>query len=180
MFRHARAIDPEARELRLAWKDPLASAALSHGLSGVEALRAIIDATTPPPPIALLMNIWLVEAAVGRVVFEGEPGEEHYNAIGSVHGGFAMTILDFALGCAIGSQLPAGIGYATTDVQTRFIRAISHTSGRVRCEGKVIHVGRTTGVSEARLSDAAGKILATGTTACAIFRGGDRRVSTSP
>ena len=169
MFGATRIIDSAARELRLAWKDPLVTAARVRDLSGLEALRALIADGTPPP-IMVLMNIWPVEFSDGRAVFEGEPGEEHYNPIGSIHGGFAMTILDSALGCSIHTKLPAGVGYATTDVQTRFVRGISHASGRVRCEGTVLHVGRTTAISEARLTDASGKLLATATTACAIFR----------
>lgn len=169
MFENMRTIDPIARELHLTWQDPHATAALMRESSGIEALRTLMERRLAPP-IMVLMNIWPVEVEDGRIVFEGEPGEEHYNPIGSIHGGFAMTILDSALGCAIHTKLPAGVGYATTDVQTRFIRGISHASGRVRCEGNVIHIGRTTAISEARLTDASGRILATATTACAIFR----------
>ena len=169
MLEDTRTVDPTTRELRLTWQDPHATAALMRETSGIEALRTLMERGRRPP-IMVLMNIWLVEVGDGRIVFEGEPGEEHYNPIGSIHGGFAMTILDSALGCAIHTKLPAGVGYATTDVQTRFIRAISHESGRVRCEGNAIHVGRTTAISEARLTDASGRLLATATTACAIFR----------
>ncbi len=171
MVHDSRIVDAAARELKLAWKDPAELAARMRDLSGIDALRTLV-AEGSPPPIMVLMNIWLAEVYDGRVVFEGEPGEEHYNPIGSIHGGFAMTILDSALGCSIHTKLPAGVGYATTDVQTRFIRGISHASGRLRCEGTAIHVGRTTAVAEARLTDAAGKLLATATTACAIFRPG--------
>ncbi len=164
-----RTIDAAAREMYVRWNDPHAIADAVRALSGVEALRAVVASHTAPP-IMLLMNLWLTEVDVGRVVFEGEPGEEHYNPIGMVHGGFALTILDSALGCAVHSTLPAGVGYATTDVQTRFIRGLSRQTGRVRCEATTVHVGRTTGIAEARLTDSAGKLLATGTTACAIFR----------
>jgi len=169
MLHDIRTVDRTTRELRLTWQDPLATAALVRESSGIEALRMLIDRRLLPP-IMVLMNIWPIEVDDGRIVFEGEPGEEHYNPIGSIHGGFAMAILDSALGCAIHTKLPAGVGYATTDVQTRFIRGISLESGRVRCEGNVIHIGRTTAVSEARLTDASGRLLATATTACAIFR----------
>lgn len=139
-------------------------------MSGLEALRTMVSGKVSPPPIALLLGFALVQVEEGRAVFEGVPAEYHYNPIGVVHGGFALTLMDSALGCAVHSTLPAGVAYTTTDVQVRFVRAITKDTGLVRCEAKVVHVGRSTGISEGRLTDRSGKILATGTTACAIFR----------
>jgi len=139
-------------------------------MSGIDALRAIAEGRAPAPPIAVLMNFSITEVEEGRVVFEGEPQEYHYNPIGVVHGGFALTLLDSTLGCAVHSTLPAGVGYTSTDVQTRFIRGITIETGRVRCEATVLHVGRTTAIAEAKLTDRSGKLLAVGTSACAIFR----------
>ena len=158
------------RERIVRWEDPLASAAALRGLSGIEAMRAVRDGTVPPPPIARLMNFTFTEVDEGRVVFEGYPGEEHYNPIGVVHGGFALTLFDSAMGCAVHTTLPPGVAYTTTDVQVRFIRGITKDSGPVRCEATVVHVGRSTAVAEAKLRDGAGRILGTGTTACAILR----------
>jgi uncharacterized protein (TIGR00369 family) len=159
-----------ARERVVRWQDPHASRAFVAGLSGLEAMRALLAGSVPPPPMAMLMNIRVVEVDDGRIVFEGEPGEEHYNPIGLVHGGFALTIMDSALGCAIHTKLPAGTGYATTDIQVRLLRGLTKDTGRVRCEGRVQHIGRTIGVAEGTLVDSSGKLLATGTTACAIIR----------
>jgi uncharacterized protein (TIGR00369 family) len=153
------------RERTVRWDDPKAFVEATRGLSGIEALRLAIMA-----PIGALMNFRLVEVNEGHVVFEGEPAEYHYNPIGLVHGGFALTLMDSALGCAIHSALPAGVGYASTDLQVRFVRPITGETGFVRCEGRTVHVGRTTAIADGRLTDATGKLLATGTTACAIFR----------
>ena len=158
------------RERLVTWEDPLASAGALRDMSGLEAIRAVRDGRVPPPPIAKLMNFTIVEVDEGRVVFEGYPGEEHYNPIGVVHGGFALTLFDSAMGCAIHTTLPAGVGYTTTDVQVRFIRGITKDTGPVRCEAKVVHVGRSTAIAEATLRDGNGRVLGTGTTACAIFR----------
>ncbi len=158
------------RERLVRWEDPSVSSAAIKALGGLEAMHAMIEGKIAPPPIAELMGIGVVLAEEGRVVFEGEPGEEHYNPIGLVHGGFALTIMDSALGCSIHTMLPAGTGYATTDIQVRMVRAIGKDTGRVRCEAKVQHIGRTIGVAEATLVDKNGKLLATGTTACAIMR----------
>ena len=158
------------RERLVRWEDPLASAGALRAMSGIEAIRAVRDGRVPRPPIGLLMNFAIVEVDEGRVVFEGYPGEEHYNPIGIVHGGFALTLFDSAMGCAIHTLLPQGVGYTTTDVQVRFIRGITKDTGPVRCEATAVHVGRSTAVAEAKLRDGQGRVLGTGTTACAILR----------
>jgi len=159
-----------ARERVVRWTDPAEGLAFVRTSSGLDAMRAMMAGTIAPPPIAMLMNIRIVEVESGRAVFEGEPGEEHYNPIGLVHGGFALTILDSALGCSIHAALEAGVGYATTDVHVRMIRPITKDTGIVRCEASLRHLGRTTAIAEGTLVDRAGKLLATGTTACAILR----------
>ena len=158
------------RELLVRWEDPIPGAQTLRALSGLEAIRAVRDGLVPPPPIAQLMGFTLAEVDEGRVVFEGTPGEQHYNPIGTVHGGFALTLFDSALGCAIHTLLPSGVGYTTTDVQVRFIRGLTKDTGPVRCEATAVHVGRSTAIAEAKLRDGTGRLLGTGTTACAILR----------
>jgi uncharacterized protein (TIGR00369 family) len=163
-------IEQTTRERTIRWDDPKAFVEATRGLSGIEALRLALEPGASLAPIGTLMNFRLVEVNEGHVVFEGEPAEYHYNPIGLVHGGFALTLMDSALGCAIHSSLAAGVGYASTDLQLRFVRPITGDTGLVRCEGRTVHLGRTTAIAEGRLTDAGGKLLATGTTACAIFR----------
>ncbi len=158
------------RERLVTWEDPLASSGALREMSGLEAIQAVRDGRVPPPPISRLMNFTIVEAEEGRVVFEGYPGEEHYNPIAVVHGGFALTLFDSAMGCAVHTTLPKGVAYTTTDVQVRFIRAITKDTGPVRCEANVVHVGRSTAVAEGTLRDGKGRVLGSGTTACAILR----------
>jgi uncharacterized protein (TIGR00369 family) len=158
------------RERVVRWHDPHLTTDALRELSGLDVLRAMVRGELPAPPISHLLGFTLTEAEDGRVVFEGVPAEYHYNPIGSVHGGFALTLFDSALGCAIHSRLPAGVGYTTTDVQVRFIRGLTKDTGPVRCEGKALHVGRATGVAEARLTDGRGSLLGIGTTTCAILR----------
>ena len=160
----------ETRERTIRWEDPAASAGSIRGLSGIDAMRAVRDGAVPPPPIGVLMGFRLAEVDEGRVVFEGTPAEMHYNPIGSVHGGFALALFDSALGCAVHTMLEAGVGYTTTDVQARFIRGMTKDTGVVRCEAKAVHVGRSTAVAEATLTDGKGRVLGIATTACAILR----------
>ncbi|HEV3088750.1 MAG TPA: PaaI family thioesterase [Candidatus Elarobacter sp.] len=158
------------RERLVRWEDPAPTVDLVRRSSGLEAIRAISSGAAPRPPISALVNFTIAEVEEGRVVVEGYPGEEHYNPIGVVHGGFALTIFDTAMSCAIHTLLPAGIGYTTTDVQVRFIRGVTTATGAVRCEGIALHVGRSTAVAEAKMYDAQGRLLGIGTTACAILR----------
>jgi uncharacterized protein (TIGR00369 family) len=160
----------ETRERLVRWEDPQPTIAFVRASSGLEAIRAIRDGLIPRPPISVLTNFTILAADEGRVVVEGYPGEEHSNPIGTVHGGFALTLFDTAMSCAIHTLLPAGVGYTTTDIQVRFIRGITKETGPVHCEGIALHVGRSTAVAEGKLRDGAGKLLAVGTTACAILR----------
>jgi uncharacterized protein (TIGR00369 family) len=157
------------RTLSISWQDPAGLAARAAESSGVDFLRAIVAGELPPAPIQDLLGFSLDEAEEGRVVFSLEPGEQHYNPIGSVHGGVAATLLDSAMGAAVHSTLPRGSGYATLEVKFNLVRAITAETGRVVAEGKVIHAGKTVATVEASLRSASeGKLLAHGTSTCLI------------
>jgi uncharacterized protein (TIGR00369 family) len=139
-------------------------------MTGLELLRAIAAGEAPGAPIARLMGFEPVEAEEGRVVFASLPRAEHYNPIGSVHGGFAATLLDSAMGCAVHSTLPEGVGYTTLELKVNFVHAITTDTGRVLCEGKVLHSGRRVATAEGTLiAEDSGKLLAHGTTTCLIL-----------
>lgn len=165
------AASPEtSRSRTLVWQDPVPTASEGAAMTGIEYMRAIVGGQVPPPPIAVTMRMRPVELGEGRCVFEGEPGEEHYNPIGVVHGGYAATLLDSALGCAVHTMLPAGVGYTSLGLEAKFVRPISRDTGRVLCDATVAHRGRRQATAEARLTSAAtGKLLAHGTATCMIF-----------
>lgn len=137
--------------------------------SGLEILQRLIEGEYPAPPIAGLLSFALVEAVEGRAVFVGMPGRNHLNPLGGVHGGWAATLMDSALGCAVHTTLRKGEAYTTAEFKVNLTRPITPETGKVTCEGRVVHRGRTLAVSEATLKDAAGKVLAFGTETCAIF-----------
>ena len=149
---------------------PLELAAHGLTLSGLDYVRAIFAGELPPPPIATLLGFRGVEAERGRALFEIVPGEEHYNPIGSVHGGVALTLLDSAMGCAVHTLLDAGVGYTTLEVKANFVRPITAETGVVRCEGVVVHGGSRVATAEGRVTDDGGKLLAHGTTTCLVLR----------
>jgi uncharacterized protein (TIGR00369 family) len=158
------------RTRTFSWDDPLAMASAIEELSGLERLQQMLTGTLPPPPMARLMDIRLVEATEGRAVFEASPAECHFNPIGVVHGGFAATLLDSAMGCAVHTKLPARVGYTTLELKVNFIRAITLATGPVKAIGTVIHAGRTTALAEGRLESTDGTLLAHATTTCLILR----------
>jgi uncharacterized protein (TIGR00369 family) len=140
-----------------------------HLYSGWDLLQRVVDGLYPAPPIAAVMNFGLTEVEAGRAVFRGLPGERHLNPLGTVHGGWAATLLDSALGCAVHSTLDKGEAYTTVEFKVNLTRPITPKTGEVVCEGRVIHKGRTLAVSEATLKDKDGKLLAFGTETCSIF-----------
>jgi len=139
------------------------------GMTGLQMMQAIIDGTIPAPPIAQTLSFWLVEVADGYAVFEGDPGTHLLNPLGSVHGGWALTLIDSAAGCAGHTTLPPGVGYTSVETKTNFTRPIRHDTGRIRAEGRVISRGRQIMTAEAQLLDAQGRILAHGTSTLIVL-----------
>jgi uncharacterized protein (TIGR00369 family) len=159
------------RSLTVAWEDPGRLSDAARSMSGIEFLQAIRDGRLPAAPIAELLGMRLAEVERGHAVFEVTPAEHHYNPIGVVHGGLAMTMLDSAMACSVQTQIPAGTGYTTLEVKINLVRAITSSSGRLRAIGKVLHMGSRIGTAEGRLEDASGKLYAHGTTTCIVLNG---------
>lgn len=137
--------------------------------SGLDFIQGIILGRHPHPPICQSMGFHFVDVGRGCVVLEGVPEFRHYNPIGTVHGGFAATLLDTALGAAIFSTMAAGETWTTLELKLNFVRALTQDTGTVRAEGRLLHRGRTVATSEGDLKDAAGKLYAHATTTCMIF-----------
>src|SRR5450631_4663224 len=138
-------------------------------MPGIDFVRAIFDGKLPAPPIMQTIEPFDSTAEPGVVVMHSVPGFRHYNPIGSVHGGYAATLLDSAMGLAVHSMLPAGTGYTTLEFKLSFIRGMTKDTGPVRSEGRILNVGRRTATAEARITDAKGRLLAHATTTCLVF-----------
>jgi uncharacterized protein (TIGR00369 family) len=160
----------QQRQRRYEWQDPAIAAAAAPQMAGIDFFRALLDGTLPIPPIAATLGFTMVSADPGRVVFEFTPAEFQYNPIGSVHGGVYAVMCDSACGCAVHSMLPKGAYYTSQDLSTKFLRAITTSTGPLQCEGTVIHLGSRTALAQARLTDAQGKLYAHATSSCLIFR----------
>jgi len=158
-----------ANRISIEWSDPQALAEAGRNMLGIDFLRAIRDGRLPRPPIAALLGFDLVEVEPGHAVFEVVPGERHYNPIGVVHGGLAMTLLDSCMGCAVHTQMAAGSTYTTLEAKTNLVRAITGATGKLRAIGKTLHVGKRMATAEGRLEDASGKLYAHATTTCIVL-----------
>lgn len=156
----------KALQVRMAGVVPLETLAAESGLS---VMKGILEGRLPAASIAVALNFWLSEVEEGRVEFRGEPNEDHMNPVGTVHGGWAGTIMDSALACCVMTTLAPGEAYTTVEFKVNLVRPLLPGMGEVSCEGKLVHRGRTIATSEAFLRDASGKLLAHGTETCAIF-----------
>lgn len=158
------------RSRTITWDDPLSMPGRVAAAPGLETLRRVAAGELPSTPMARLMDIRLTAADPGRVVFESQPADFHYNFSGAVHGGFAATLLDSAMACAIYTTLEAGQNCPTLELKINYVKAITRELGVVRGVGTVVHRGRTTAIAEGRVETMAGVLLAYATTTCLIVR----------
>ena len=140
-----------------------------HRLSGLEIFMEMLAGRLPAPPICGTLDFIMTQAESGRVVFEGHPRAAFDNPLGAVHGGWAATLLDSAMACAVHSTLAVGLAYTTVEMKLNYVRPITEAIGKVRCEGKIFSLVRTLATAEGRLTDARDRLLAHGTETCLIF-----------
>src|SRR5438128_1937077 len=139
------------------------------GIAGLAFLQGLRDGKQPAPPFAVETDIWIAEVEGGRVVFEATPSQRFYNPLGSVHGGWISTLLDSAMGCAVHSVLKAGQAYTTVDMTVSFVRPVFEKTGKLRCEGKIIHAGGRVATAEGRVWAEAGALIAHGSETCMVL-----------
>lgn len=151
------------------WSNPTEALAESSRLSGFAVLEAMRDRTLPPPPMAVLINCDILEVAPGRVVFDCSPGEEHYNPLGTVHGGLMCTLLDTVLGCAAHTTLGAGVGYTSIDIKVSFIRPVTLLSGALTATGNVTKAGKRVIFTEGVVVNEYGELVATATSSLLVL-----------
>jgi uncharacterized protein (TIGR00369 family) len=162
----------ETQQLRsrtFTWSDPAEHAAHVGRRPGLELLRAMAGGELPPPPIFRLIDAEAFTAEEGHITVTLRPQEFHYNPLGTMHGGIIATLLDTACGCSVHSTLPAGVGYTSLDLTTKFLRAVTVRSGLLRCEGTVLQRGRRTALAQAQLFDERDTLVAHATSSCLLF-----------
>ena len=167
--RNPRGVAPSDRAASAPSGDAVAlSDAIAPGADGLIQLRALM-ASGRKPGILVALDFAMTEVDVGRAVFAGVPGEHAYNPIGTVHGGYAATLLDSACGCAVHSRLTASQAYTTLELKVSYLRPITRDTGLVRAEGRLVSLGRRVAFAEALLTDAGGRLYATATSTLLVF-----------
>lgn len=171
----ARPTDPanwgEPRRREITWHDPIVGAQAGRALAGLDYLTAMIEGRLPPPPIAQTLGFTLARIGDGEVWFTCEPHESHYNPIGMVHGGLVCTLLDSAIGCAVHTQLAAGVGYTSIEIKVSYLRAVTPASGALTAHALVTKPGRRVAFADGDVRDASGVVVATASGSCLIVDG---------
>ncbi len=160
-----------SRERTYTWDDPFALRDQLGAHGGLELMQLMASGEVPPPPIAQTLGFRLVEAARGHALFECEPAEYHYNPIGIVHAGLAMTLMDSAMGLAFVTTLDEPKAWTTLEVKANFTRALTAETGTIRCTGSIVHLGRRVATTEARIEDLEGRLCAHGTSTILVLDG---------
>lgn len=158
----------EPRSKTITWNDPKLTVDGREGLTGLEHMEALLRGEIPGAPIASLMDFTLTEVSEGRTRFEGTPDESACNPMGAVHGGLMCTLLDSAVGCAVQTTLPAGVGYTSVEIKVNYLRPV-FAGTPLAAKGWVIKPGRRVAFAEGEIRDASGKVVATASSTCLVF-----------
>ena len=157
------------RSRTITWHDPAEAAASSRSLTGLEFLHRLTSGLIPVPPVAELLGLRCTYVMPGRVVFDYEPREEHYGSLGAVHGGIVSAVLDTAMSCAVQSMLDVGVGFATVEHRTSFVRPVRLGANVLRAEGIVLHSGSRMATAEAKLVDRTGTLYASASSTALVL-----------
>jgi uncharacterized protein (TIGR00369 family) len=160
----------DKRSRTIEWFDPAPYVAEGMNRRPLDYLRDMMNGKIPPAPAVTLLGIEGVEIEEGHVVLALDPAEFHYNPLGVVHGGVIATLLDSTLALAVHSTLPAGGYFSTLQLNVNYIRPVTEATGRLVCDAKLRHAGKTTATAEGSVVDGRGKLIATATTTCMLFR----------
>jgi len=159
----------EEQSRLVSWRDPSTSQATSASMSGLAYWTAVADGHLPPPPIAELLRMRILEAERGRITFGWMPDASMYNTLGMVHGGAICTLLDSVTGGALHTTLPEGVGYNTVEIKVNYLKAVTVAGGPLTAVGTIVRAGSRIGFTEANITDASGKLVATATSTLLIF-----------
>jgi uncharacterized protein (TIGR00369 family) len=153
----------------ISWRDPIATRAAAAVLSGLAYWRGVADGQLPPPPIGELFHMQVLDAEHGRITFTCTPDGSMYNPLGTVHGGTVCTLLDTALGCALHTTLPQGVGYTSVEIKVSYLKQVTLDSGELTAVGTVVKAGSRIGFTEGQVTDSSGALVATATSTLLIF-----------
>lgn len=117
-------------------------------------------------PLKRFLGMEVDSPAPGEATARVHIAEDHMNPFGAAHGAVVFAMIDTSMGRAATSVLEEDQRCASTDVHVRFLRPLG--PGPVVARSEVIRHGRTLIQLESRVTDAHGRLVATGTGAFAM------------
>ena len=135
-------------------------------------LDAMLRGDVPPPPVATLLGIRLVSFGDGEASSRWRCEPEHANPMGTLQGGVICALADAAMGMAYASRLGEGETFTTLELKTNYLRAV--TEGTLTATGRVVHGGRTVGLTTCDVVDGEGRKIAHATSTCMTLRNHQR------
>lgn len=120
-------------------------------------------------PISELIGFSVAEAGNGRAVVTIQTGPQHFNPMGTLHGGVLCDIADTAMGFAFASTLAPGESFTTVELRINYLRPVREA--RLRADGRVVQRGRTVGYAECEVTDENGRLIAKSSSTCLVLRG---------
>jgi uncharacterized protein (TIGR00369 family) len=138
-------------------------------VTALETFRQMVAGEIDGPPVGRLLDMRMTEVDEGRAVFVLDAGPQHASPLGTVHGGIICDVADAALGCAYASLLDEGETFATVELKINFLKPV--WAGRLTAVGTVVKAGRTIGLTECRVTDQGGSLVAYATATCITLRG---------
>ena len=158
---------PHSRSIN--WRDPMATRAAAASIPGLAYWRNVADGHLPPPPIGELFGMRVRAVGPGKITFTCTPDGSMYNPLGTVHGGTVCTLLDTAVGCALHTTLPQGVGYTSVEIKVSYLKQVTLASGELTAVGTVVKAGSRIGFTEGSVTDSSGALVATATSTLLIF-----------
>jgi uncharacterized protein (TIGR00369 family) len=145
------------------------TAGLAASPTILEHMQRMLTGDVPAPPVARLVGFTMDSVEPGHTVFRLEADERHANPMGTLHGGILCDLVDAAMGTAWGSTLGEGETYTTVELKINFMRPVWRAT--LTAEGRVIGGGRTVGLTECRVTDEKGRLVAHATSTLLTLRG---------
>lgn len=145
------------------WEEPVRGVWAHPGvaaLSGIEASRGYLDGTLPPPPIARLTGLQPTDAGATHSTFALPVTRWLLNPFGHVQPGTAALVSDAPLGAAVSNSLPPGRFCTTSELSISYLRPAGMEAERLIAQADVIKLGSSTGLTQAHIFDAHGRLLA--------------------
>jgi acyl-CoA thioesterase len=120
-----------------------------------------------PGPFSALLGFRYIGVDEHEAIVEADPGPEHCNGGGIVHGGFLAALLDTTTGWAVHARVPTGTAAPHVQLAVQYVAAAVPGATLV-CRGRCDMVGRRIGSTVAEITQH-GRLVARGVGSHAVL-----------